>query len=279
VRRVGTSTEPASELQGGPACHTRGQPDSTTSPHERGVPLSPVRPSVGSPLAVADLMARMLDLIAPRSCPLCDAPAAQLCAQCVKLLLPTERRLIEGAPLVAAAGYGPPLSGALQRLKYQGRHDHAAPLAQLLVEPAYRLASCLGSEEAPVIVPVPLHPIRLAERGYNQSLLVATALCRELHWPLRPGWLRRVRSTPRQVGRDRASRLVAMAGAFVAVVPPGEARRLVLVLDDVITTGTTLGACLSAFRKAGLDHLGALGVAAASPEAPGTRKAGPIADK
>lgn len=194
----------------------------------------------------------MLDLFAPRLCPGCDAPrvdAVAFCDVCTPLL----ERLPKGAPAVYE--YGGPLAEAIQRLKYEGRSDLAAPLGGLM---AAACGSWLGRVD--VIAPVPLARRRRRERGFDQAALLAKALARSLDLPLRVNLLRRVRDTPSQVGRPLAERLDNMRGAFVAR-PDGQGLRVLLV-DDVRTTGATLSAGAMALRQAGAAQVRTLALAA-----------------
>jgi ComF family protein len=112
------------------------------------------------------------------------------------------------------------------------------------------------------ILPVPLHPKRQAERGYNQSALLARRLGRVVALPVREDVLRRVRSTPPQVGLDRAKRRENVAGAFACPPDhPALVGKTLLLVDDVCTVGATLAACAEALRAAGAREVWALTVA------------------
>jgi ComF family protein len=100
-------------------------------------------------------------------------------------------------------------------------------------------------------VPVPLHPSRLAERGYNQSSLLARRVARHLGAPFAPLALARARDTPKQATLDREARLANVAGAFRVREPTRVYGRAVLLVDDVSTTGATLAACAQALQAAG----------------------------
>ncbi len=99
-----------------------------------------------------------------------------------------------------------------------------------------------------LVVPVPLHPRRLRARGFNPATLMARSLARHFRVRLDPVALRRVRDTPSQTGLDRRARRRNVRGAFVARarVPPR-----VWLVDDVVTTGSTLGEAARALRRAG----------------------------
>lgn len=115
-----------------------------------------------------------------------------------------------------------------------------------------------------LIVPVPLGRKRLRERGYNQVSLVARPLASICHWQFQPRAVRRARETLSQVGLNAAERKANVADAFAAdrgLV----ADRVVLIMDDVATTGSTLNACAQACMEAGAKAVFALTLARALP--------------
>jgi ComF family protein len=105
------------------------------------------------------------------------------------------------------------------------------------------------------VVPVPLHWRRRLWRGYNQSEAVARALADQLRLPCRPGWLRRVRNTPRQVGQSASARRENPRGAFQAPPLPELKGKVILLVDDVITTGSTVNDAARALRAAGATRI------------------------
>jgi ComF family protein len=110
---------------------------------------------------------------------------------------------------------------------------------------------------------VPLHPARLAERGYNQSELLAAELARCWSLPrLSSSALIRTRETDSQVGLDLPARQANVAGAFTAS-PRWVEGQDVLLVDDVCTTGATLNACAQALREAGAVTVSAVTLARA----------------
>lgn len=128
-------------------------------------------------------------------------------------------------------------------LKYQTDTAIAAWLGE-------RMAACLLARPsfacADVVIPVPLHAARLAQRGYNQSLLLAQELCSRTGHLLLEDVLVRPHDTGTQVGRTRQERLQALRGAFAVAHPSAVSGRRVLLLDDVLTTGATAIACAEA---------------------------------
>lgn len=143
-------------------------------------------------------------------------------------------------------------AAVVHALKYGGRPAIAAPLGQELAA-----ALPVAWRRPDLVLEVPLHPARERERGYNQAARLADALAGTLGAPRWTGGLRRLRATPPQAGsRDAAARRANVAGAFAAVRPAALCGRRVLVVDDVMTTGATLAACLDVLADAGAKAAG-----------------------
>jgi ComF family protein len=113
-----------------------------------------------------------------------------------------------------------------------------------------------------MLVPVPMHPERLRARGYNQAALLARALGRLWRRPVAYRWLRRQRLQVRQVGLGKAERAENVRGAFAATRVGLEGCRVLLV-DDVVTTGSTLRNCATTLSDAGALVVGAVALARA----------------
>ena len=174
-------------------------------------------------------------------CPCCGRPVTQsdrLCSVCCRMTPP-----IEG--IRSAAYFEGVLREAIHRFKYRGVRALARPLGQLMAEQwsAYHIP-------AEVLIPVPLHPARLAERGYNQATLLARELGTAIGLPVEAGSLLRIRATTPQIILDAAARQENVRGAFQCL-DEQIAGRLVVLIDDVCTTGATLSACSAALKGAG----------------------------
>jgi ComF family protein len=109
----------------------------------------------------------------------------------------------------------------------------------------------LRSAGATVVIPVPLHWRRRWSRGYNQSEALARMLATRLALPCRPRWLRRIRNTPQQTQQTPSARSENVRGAFAARPGSPLAGQTVLLVDDVMTTGSTAGEAARALRAAG----------------------------
>ncbi len=148
----------------------------------------------------------------------------------------------------ALAFHGPyeaALKHLICELKYGRRLADAALLGRLMGEAARR-----ATMTPDMAAPLPLHGRRLRARGFNQSLELARHVAKVLGVPCAGDALQRTRSTSPQAGKDRAAREMNVRGAFMGS-PAVVAGRVVLLVDDVLTTGATAGEAARALRAAG----------------------------
>jgi ComF family protein len=115
-----------------------------------------------------------------------------------------------------------------------------------------------------VLIPVPLGKKRLQERGYNQVELVARPLAYRLELKYEPGALRKKRETRSQVGLTASQRAENVHAAYQAT-PASVKHKIVLIMDDVATTGSTIAACTAALFSAGAQDVYVLTIARALP--------------
>ncbi len=193
-------------------------------------------------------------LVAPPRCAACDARVPRLVAFCCACASTVEREREGELPSMAAFVYGGAVARAVTRLKYERRPDLGRVLGELLgsrIRESCRNRSHEAWLGGAVVVPVPLHKSRLAGRGFNQSMLIALPVSKELHIPMFPLALMRLRDTPQQASLDRRGRIANVAGAFRVREVSRIAGRRVLLVDDVCTTGATIEACTQALLAAG----------------------------
>lgn len=179
----------------------------------------------------------------PLCCPRCALPLsapAPACSLCLARS-PVFRNTV--APLQ----YLIPVSTLVPRLKFH--QDLAA--GRLLAEIFCRLTPQIDLPEA--LLPVPLHPARVRQRGFDQALELARMIAKNKSIPLRRDLLQRARNTSAQSYLDAADRRKNLANAFVASRKPMPAH--VALLDDVMTTGTTVNECAKVLLKAGVKRV------------------------
>ena len=145
----------------------------------------------------------------------------------------------------AAVAYGDLSRGLAIRLKYGRKVAIARTMAR------YMAPLVSPPDGDPILVPVPLHRVRLWSRGFNQSVLVAQELSRRLGITADPFALRRIRRTPPLKGMSLSQRRRTVAGAFTVTDPARVKGRTVILVDDVLTTGSTANACARALQRAG----------------------------
>ncbi|MFB9992100.1 ComF family protein [Deinococcus oregonensis] len=195
---------------------------------------------------------KVMRALLPRRCPGCDTQLgaeAGLCGSCRAALMPriewhSPMRPQPEPHLVTLGRYVGTTRRAVRALKYGGAQDLSGVLGSVLargIPAAWGVAS---------VVPVPLHTSRQRERGFNQSMLLAEVVAQHLSIPAVPA-VRRIRATAQQAKLHATERGANLAGAFQA-----DAGRLprgpVLLLDDVMTSGSTLLACRDALNAAGV---------------------------
>ena len=181
---------------------------------------------------------RDLPSLPPERCPRCavPAPGAQLCGRCI-----ADPPAFDAT--IAAFAYAFPADVLVKALKFGSELALAPFLA------AHLAANLDPARPVDLIIAVPLHPQRLAERGYNQSVEIARALSRSTGRPLETRGCDRVRRTPEQAALPLAERKLNLRGAFACSLELS-GRRVALV-DDVMTTGATLDSLAAAVKRAG----------------------------
>ena len=187
-----------------------------------------------------------------------------ICTTCLACLPQTDYHLIAEQNPLAERFYGRvPLQysmslytfragGKGQQLIYQLKYANQPQIGKLLGQLYGRvLANVSWPYHFEAIVPVPLHPIKLRQRGYNQSQFFADGLAAVLGIPCMDNCIERVKNTRSQTGYSMAARLKNVADAFLVVHPTLVVAKHLLLVDDVATTGATLEASALALLAAG----------------------------
>lgn len=224
----------------------------------------------------------LLDIVYPRNCVLCKAyhpatardplcPACRgrlpwntppFCVRCSRHLESVSEEGLcpscrahpphfdEGWALLRYEGTAREL---LHKFKFQDktslRRTFAALLGEFIARYGLDFPGCHG------VIPVPLHEVRLRERGYNQAALLAAGVARELALPLREDVLQRARHTPRQSGLGAKERWTNIEGAFRIKNPAAIAGRAAILVDDVLTTSATASEAAKTLKDAGASRV------------------------
>lgn len=210
-----------------------------------------------------------VDVVFPPRCPGCRRRGTWLCQDCAGKTPVVEWPRCErcGVPSEAACRCGslhPALDAARAALWYDGwvpsaiqwfKYEGDAARADALG--AFLAAEMDHVPAGAIVVPVPLHRRREQLRGYNQSMLLAREAARRRGLPVMPALIRQ-RNTPRQVGLHADERARNILDAF-SMAPTADVNgRDVVVIDDVLTTGATLGECAAVLRRAGATRVEAV---------------------
>ncbi len=252
------------------------------------------------------LLAARLRALVPSDCPLCAARArgGLLCAACEEGICQTARNppalglpwrcgrcalplpehdtacpdCAGRAPVfertVVAFDYAPPADALVLQLKNGRRYGRADLLGNLLAEAVRHHAQPLPA--GTVLVPIPASFASLRRRGFNPAAEIARALGRDLALPVRHDLLRRRREQPKQSGLGRQDRRRSAQGLY-AGAPPARGLAIGLV-DDVMTTGSTMHAAAAALRMAGAASVVALAVARTPGQFPASPRRRPRAE-
>ncbi|PJG83253.1 amidophosphoribosyltransferase [Caviibacterium pharyngocola] len=193
-------------------------------------------------------------------CGCCGSPVsvyAQHCGNCLRDEPAWDQMVIVGR-------YSEPLSVLIHRFKFQRQFWLDKTLARLLLLAIYEARRSHRLAFPEVILPVPLHHFRQWRRGYNQADLLATQLANYLALPKNNALLKRTKHTPTQRGLSAKERRNNLRGAFVVDERIAQyGYRSVALVDDVITTGSTLNEIAKKLRQSGIRHIQVWGLARA----------------
>lgn len=218
------------------------------------------------------LLQRLLDLIAPRSCAVCrqrlTVGEEVLCARCCLHLprthhveSPCDNELLSlfyrHVPVERAAAlfYYEPHSSTtrvIKEMKYYDHPDYGVFLGRLVASEFSRYGYFEGIE---TIVPLPLAPRRLRQRGFNQSMEIAKGISRVTGLPIASDAVRRISFRGSQAQAVLTEREENVEGAFEMGSSEQVRGRHVLLVDDVVTTGATMRACLKVLKEAGAEKM------------------------
>ena len=206
----------------------------------------------------------LLSLFYPHCCAMCGSlledETQTLCPQCIQRLPRTEQSSLRGNLTETLFADLPRFErgaaflffdkGAdVQRLVHKMKfHEQPQIAYDLSREAAYDFMQADFFEDIDLIIPIPLHPHRLRERGYNQSEWIARALSEATGIPVDTTHVCRIRNNPQQALQKASDRATNVEGVFAVNHPEELYRKHILIVDDLITTGNTARACIKALR-------------------------------
>ncbi len=226
-----------------------------------------------------ELYRQVLDIFAPPCCVVCQKVGTWLCEACAHKIPPfyaplcprcgrpensqsvcrvCQKTPLNVAPIRATFLFQGAIRDIIHALKYRGARNILPPLAEPMAE-AWRYHKM----ESDLLIPVPLHANREAERGYNQSILIARTLGSQIGIPVAEGVLTRVRNTLSQTKLNQAERKKNVSDAFAYSAATQLDGKCVTLIDDVATTGATLEACAVVLVSNGAKRVNAFTLARA----------------
>ena len=216
---------------------------------------------------VSLLRTALFSILYPRTCPMCGAYTGEqtergkICDRCLQLLPRTEQDVLRENNTEFAFTKVPHFERGAAFLFFEKDH----PIQQLIHKMKYTDQPLIGYqlgrqaalefqysdffEGMDVIVPMPLHPKRLRERGYNQAEYIARGISEITGIPIDTTHVTRIRNTPQQALQDGEERKTNVANAFAVNHPEEMRHKHILVVDDLITTGETMRSCLAAMKR------------------------------
>jgi ComF family protein len=223
-------------------------------------------------------LSNILDFLYPRQCEVCgrllNDGEIMMCSWCMLGLPRTGFHLRADNPVAAlfwgrvyianAASWfhfnkGSSYQKLIHKLKYEGRKDIGLILGKFY---AFELReTCFSGTD--LIIPVPLHPRKERKRGYNQSELIASGISEVFNRPLLIGNLIRQAFTETQTKKSRFDRYLNMEGRFLVTDGTEVSGKHILLVDDVVTTGSTLETCAQVLLDAGCKSVSILTIAVA----------------
>lgn len=207
----------------------------------------------------------LLSLLFPIECLGCHKEDTYLCDNCFNKISiyqsiePFDHPLKYLNGIMTATDYHHNLIRAIiHHFKFRFIKELANPLAQLLIDFFEKIKIDLPE---PIIIPVPLNKKRFLERGFNQAELIAKIFTEHFNYSLMTDLIERARNTPHQVGLNKKKRLTNVQGAFIISNPELIQNKNIILIDDVVTTGSTLEEIAKVLKDFGAQEVWGLTVA------------------
>ncbi|OPX45677.1 ribose-phosphate pyrophosphokinase [Ruminiclostridium hungatei] len=205
----------------------------------------------------------LLEYIFPPRCSICNevlSPESpiNICISCARdmeyfsncvepFYLPGEMKTYCDG-IICVGKYCNALKNSIRRFKFKDKPSYYRAFGKLL---ALKVRNTVQAGEIDAVIPVPMHKGRMRQRGYNQAELMAGLVARELGLKLEGGLLIKVLETRSQSLLSRAERFSNLEGAFTVNCPSRAANKNILLVDDILTTGSTVNQCSKELKQAG----------------------------
>ena len=214
----------------------------------------------------------IISLIFPPLCIICDIRLTYekvICTQCWDKLQTANQELIDSKKLpdlidklYAAFLFDETFQKIIHALKYSKNKSIGTKIGELS---AQNLSSNFKNmSDKTLLIPIPLHPVKYRERGYNQAAEIAQAISKHSSIPVNNRIIKRVKNTATQTKMDREQRIENMQNAFELAAPVPDVIHSVILVDDVFTTGSTMNSAAKILKENGVKQVFAF--AAALPE-------------
>lgn len=197
-----------------------------------------------NPIKIAE---KIIDTIYPQICPICEQKpeVISLCDNCAKMYISGQKAFVSNeiisenlTQILAIDDFNPQIRKVLHNLKYNGIEKYAADIIRLGVTPFYD-----ELKKSDIVTSVPLHPLRLLRRGYNQAEILAKVTKNELQIPYE-NLLFRTRYNLTQTKKNAEKRKKAVIGLFAMKKNKNISGKTILIIDDVCTTSATISECV-----------------------------------
>ncbi len=208
--------------------------------------------------AVYEIFHSVMDFLYPPACPVCGGSCVAkeiICYRCVDAIAeysynysPTRRVLTDIEKISILLPYNSICRSLIHALKYQGMHSIGPVIGELMARKTLKEYSL---SENTCIVPVPLHPSRLNERGYNQTEYIAEGFSSFSGYEICKDLLTRIKQTATQTALGHEQRILNVQDAFRYRGGKSLSGRPVILIDDVMTTGSTTSECAKALKEGG----------------------------
>lgn len=194
----------------------------------------------------------VLDLLFPIQCIGCGMEGAWLCKKCFKTIKINKKKTSDKIIVTALYHKNPILQKAIHVYKYQFIKELHKPLAHLLIK---KIRNYKLEIRNYLLVPVPLHKKRLKFRGFNQVELLANQVAEHFSIPVITDVLIRIKHTKAQMELSEKQRVKNIKNCFICAIPKKAKNKNILLIDDVATTGSTLGECKKVLLQAGAKNV------------------------